>query len=76
MNLPLLIGKGIDPVIKDPAGILAGGCSFRSLKPGWTDRELLEKLVDRLEKIVDKTEDSVTIYPLCGSCARCSEDLT
>ncbi|WP_420207937.1 CRISPR-associated endonuclease Cas2 [Candidatus Electronema sp. JC] len=32
------------------------------------DRELLEKLVDRLEKIVDKSEDSVKIYPLCGSC--------
>uniref|UniRef100_UPI0040578E8D CRISPR-associated endonuclease Cas2 n=1 Tax=Candidatus Electronema sp. TaxID=2698783 RepID=UPI0040578E8D len=29
---------------------------------------MLEKLVDRLEKIVDKTEDSVKIYPLCGTC--------
>ena len=32
------------------------------------DRELLEKLVDRIEKIVDESEDSVKIYPLCGSC--------
>ncbi len=32
------------------------------------DQELLEKMVHRLERIVEAEQDSVRIYCLCGNC--------
>lgn len=31
---------------------------------------LLDKMIDRIEKIIDQKEDSVRIYALCGACER------
>ena len=34
------------------------------------DSDLLDKMTTRIEKIVDKKEDSVRIYSLCAACER------
>jgi len=34
------------------------------------DQDLLEKMVDRLEKVVKLDEDSVRVYALCGNCEK------
>jgi CRISPR-associated protein Cas2 len=34
------------------------------------DQDLLEKMIDRLEKVVKLEEDSVRIYALCGNCEK------
>ena len=31
---------------------------------------LLDQMIDRIEKIIDQKEDSVRIYALCGACER------
>lgn len=34
------------------------------------DGDLLEKMVARLEKIIEETEDSIRIYALCAQCEK------
>ncbi len=34
------------------------------------EQDLLEKMIDRLEKVVKLDEDSVRVYALCGSCEK------
>jgi CRISPR-associated protein Cas2 len=34
------------------------------------DKDLLEKMIDRLEKVVKLDEDSVRVYALCGNCEK------
>lgn len=34
------------------------------------DQVLLDKMVYRLEKIIEKEEDSIRIYGLCGNCEK------
>ena len=34
------------------------------------DKELLEKMIDRLEKVVQEEEDSIRVYALCGNCEK------
>jgi len=34
------------------------------------EKELLEKMVDRLEKVVKAEEDSVRVYALCANCEK------
>jgi len=34
------------------------------------DQDLLEKMIDRLEKVVKLEEDSVRVYALCGNCEK------
>lgn len=39
------------------------------------DQALVEKLVARLQSLIDETEDSVRIYALCATCASKSRQL-
>jgi CRISPR-associated protein Cas2 len=34
------------------------------------ERDLLEKMVGRLEKVVNEEEDSVRVYALCANCQK------
>ena len=34
------------------------------------DHDLLEKMVDRLDKVAKTNEDKIRIYALCGNCER------
>jgi CRISPR-associated protein Cas2 len=34
------------------------------------DQVLLDKMIFRLEKIIEKEEDSIRIYGLCGNCEK------
>lgn len=34
------------------------------------DGALLEKMVSRLQKVVNESEDSIRVYALCGNCER------
>ncbi|MDO9263572.1 MAG: CRISPR-associated endonuclease Cas2, partial [Desulfosalsimonadaceae bacterium] len=34
------------------------------------DGELLDKMVERIEDIISKEEDSVRIYAMCGACEK------
>jgi len=34
------------------------------------EQDLLEKMIDRLEKVVKEDEDSIRVYALCGSCEK------
>jgi CRISPR-associated protein Cas2 len=34
------------------------------------EKDLLDKMADRIDKIVVEKEDSVRIYPLCANCER------
>ena len=34
------------------------------------EKELLEKMIDRLEKVVQEEEDSIRVYALCGNCEK------
>jgi CRISPR-associated protein Cas2 len=33
-------------------------------------QDLLEKMIDRLEKVVKEDEDSIGVYALCGNCEK------
>lgn len=34
------------------------------------DKELLDKMISRLQKVVNVAEDSVRVYALCGTCEK------
>lgn len=34
------------------------------------DRELLDKMISRLQKVAREAEDSIRIYALCGNCEK------
>jgi len=34
------------------------------------DQDLLEKMIERLEKVVKEDEDSVRVYALCANCEK------
>ncbi len=34
------------------------------------EKELLEKMVDRLDKVVNDKEDSIRVYALCANCEK------
>ena len=34
------------------------------------EKDLLDKMANRIDKIIVEKEDSVRIYPLCGNCER------
>ena len=34
------------------------------------DRELLDKMIERIEDIISAEEDSVRIYAMCGACEK------
>ena len=37
------------------------------------EKELLDKMIERIEDIISKEEDSVRIYAMCAMCGACEK---